>query len=217
MTNKTTGRLTAFLYIIFMLVFMGNPVAAKAEDGDSIKWAGSFVVRAHVTGVFPSDKQSLTPDVDTEVSNTIIPEMSFSYFFTDNWAIETICCATRHKVTLTDGTKVGKVWLIPLTVTAQYHFQTGNGFKPYIGFGPHMSVIPSARAEGSFTSLKLKNPRFGVALQIGADYMLNDRWMLNVDVKRLFVNLKVDVNNGAVVGKAKINPWIIGIGAGYKF
>lgn len=47
--------------------------------------------------------------------------------------------------------------------------------------------------------------------------MLNDRWMLNVDVKRLFVDLDVNVNNGAVVGKAKIDPWIVGLGVGYRF
>ncbi len=186
-------------------------------DAAPIEWAGSFLVRGRVLGVFPSNKQSFIPAVNTTVTNAVIPEIDFSYFLTDNIAFETICCVTSHKVKLSGVGTIGKTWFIPATLTAQYHFHAGNGFKPYIGVGPHMAIILSDKAKAPFTSFKLKNPRFGVAFQAGADFMLDEHWLINVDVKKIFTSFKANVNNGAVVGKAKINPWIAGVGIGYRF
>ena len=61
----------------------------------------------------------------------------------------------------------------------------------------------------------------GFALQGGIDYMLDDKWFLNIDVKRLFLSTDATVDAttalGATVGAdVDINPWIIGIGVGIK-
>lgn len=137
---------------------------ATASPGD---WAGSFVVRARVVGVIPSGNESFTPPVDTSISNAVIPELDITYFLTDNIAIETICCATPHTARLAGGADVGKVWLVPVTVTAQLHLPIGDRLKPYVGAGPHMSLIASDKAAGPFNSFKVKSPRFGFALQAG--------------------------------------------------
>lgn len=200
--------------------FSGSSAHAADLDVDTsapLDWAGSFMVRGRILAVIPSDKQKFTPAVNTSVSNQIIPEVDLSYFVTDNIAFETIAGVTWHTVKLAGGAKIGKTFIVPATLTAQYHFHVNKHFKPYIGAGPHMSLVLSDKAKGPFTSFKLKNPRFGVALQAGFDYMVDDHWSFNVDVKKVFVSLKANVNNGAVVGKAKINPWIIGTGIGYKF
>ena len=62
----------------------------------------------------------------------------------------------------------------------------------------------------------------GFALQGGFDYPLNDKWFLNLDVKKIFLSTDATVfaNTalGAVVGAdVKINPWLIGLGVGMKF
>ena len=54
------------------------------------------------------------------------------------------------------------------------------------------------------------------------DYALDDKWFLNVDVKKLFLQTDVTVNAtnalGATVGAdVDINPWLLGFGIGYKF
>ncbi|GEQ97600.1 hypothetical protein JCM17844_12370 [Iodidimonas gelatinilytica] len=41
--------------------------------------------------------------------------------------------------------------------------------------------------------------------------------MLNVDMKKLFLDTKVTVNGGAVTADVDIDPWIFGVGVGYKF
>ncbi|HFE39632.1 MAG TPA: OmpW family protein [Gammaproteobacteria bacterium] len=197
-----------------------SSTAAQAADLDAvapIDWAGSFMVRGRVLGVITEDGQKLTPRLNTTVTDSVVPEVDFSYFLTDNIAFETIAGVTYHTLKLKGGANIGKAWIVPATLTAQYHFHLGSHFKPYIGAGPHMALVMSDKAKGPFTSFKLKNPRFGVALQAGMDYMIDDHWSFNLDVKKVFVSLKANVNRGAVTGKAKINPWIIGTGIGYKF
>jgi outer membrane protein len=61
----------------------------------------------------------------------------------------------------------------------------------------------------------------GYALQGGFDFMLNDKWFLNVDVKKLFLNTDATVNattalGATVVADVDINPWIFGFGVGVK-
>ena len=57
------------------------------------------------------------------------------------------------------------------------------------------------------------------ALQAGFDYMLDQHWGVNFDVKKLFLKADFDatVNGSAVSGKAKLDPWLIGAGITYRF
>ena len=63
----------------------------------------------------------------------------------------------------------------------------------------------------------------GFALQGGLDYMLNDKYFLNFDIKKLF--LKTDVNVDAtnlasglkIPAEVNIDPLLIGFGVGMKF
>ena len=65
------------------------------------------------------------------------------------------------------------------------------------------------------------NDSWGVAGQVGFDYMLNDNWGINFDVKYLWLRptFSAAVNDGAIAltGKAKLDPWIWGGGITYKF
>jgi len=53
-------------------------------------------------------------------TDTVVPELDITYFFTKNWAAELILGVTKHHVTGTDsiaGVDVGKAWLLPPTLT----------------------------------------------------------------------------------------------------
>lgn len=61
----------------------------------------------------------------------------------------------------------------------------------------------------------------GFAFQGGFDFMLNDKWFINVDVKKVFLSTDATINAttalGATVGAdVDINPWIFGAGIGIK-
>ncbi|AEQ09126.1 MULTISPECIES: OmpW/AlkL family protein [Brucella] len=159
---------------------------------------------------------------DLNYSKSITPELDITYYFTKNIAAELILGTTYANIngagSLDGFGKIGKVWILPPTLTLQYHFTNFGAFKPYVGAGVNYTFFYNQDA-GSVDYLKVKNT-FGGALQIGFDYMLNEHWGVNFDVKKLFLEPKFDATlaGGAEVsGKAKLNPWLIGTGIIYRF
>lgn len=166
----------------------------------------------HVNGVAGSD---------LDYSKSITPELDITYYFTDNIAAELILGTTYANIngsgSISGLGKVGKTWILPPTLTLQYHFTNFGAFKPYVGAGVNYTIFYNQDA-GSADHLKVKNT-FGGALQIGFDYMIDEHWGVNFDVKKLFLEPKFDVtvDGAAMTGKAKLNPWLIGTGITYRF
>lgn len=180
-------------------------------------------IRLRALGVVPMNSGEVygVPGSDLDYSKTIVPELDITYYFTDNFAAELILGTTYSNI---DGAgsieglgKVGKVWILPPTLTAQYHFTNFGAFKPYVGAGVNYTIFYNQKADGA-DYLKVKNT-FGGALQVGFDYMINEHWGVNFDVKKLFLEPKFDVTVGGqeLSGKAKLNPWLIGTGVTYRF
>lgn len=184
-----------------------------------------WMIRGRALAVIPQEKASLhiggAPVVGgkVDISNSLVPELDISYFFTKSIAVELILGVTPHNVKGAGslaGAKIGSAWLLPPTLMLQYHFTNFGAFKPYLGVGVNYTVFFNEKAKGGFTSFDLKDS-FGLALQAGFDYMIDQHWGINFDVKKIFLEPKVKVNNGLVSGKVKIDPWLIGAGVTYKF
>ena len=159
------------------------------------------------------------PNAKVDISTSVVPELDISYFFTKNIAAELVLGVTPHKVKGAGslvGTPVGNAWLLPPTLTVQYHFTELGAIKPYVGVGVNYTMFFDEKARGPFTSLKLKDSA-GLALQAGIDIMLDRHWGLNIDVKKIFMESKVAAYPGPVTGKVKIDPWLIGTGVTYRF
>lgn len=156
---------------------------------------------------------------DVGISTSVVPELDISYFFTPNVAAELILGVTPHRVKgagALEGVRIGDAWLLPPTLMLQYHF-TGLGMiKPYIGAGINYTFFFNEKAKGGFESFNLEN-NVGFALQAGVDIMIDEHWGINLDVKKIFLETDVSVNDGLVKGKVKIDPWLIGAGATYRF
>lgn len=190
-------------------------VAPAPED-----WS-RFMVRVRAIGVLPDSSAKLNIPGSAHVSRDVMPEIDFSYFFTPNLAVEVICCASHHKISgrgALSGVKLGDAWVIPATVTAQYHFTNFGAFKPYVGAGVNYSIYFKEDDGPGISGLRLKNS-VGVAAQVGFDYMIDEHWGLNFDLKKIYMEPKIKLTAGAadVRGKAKINPWVTGVGLAYRF
>jgi len=201
------------------------PSTKKAPVAPIMTQWSPWMIRGRVLAVIPQEDASLrlggAPVVggDVNISNSVVPELDISYFFTKNIAVELILGVTPHNVkgagTLA-GTRIGSAWLLPPTLMLQYHFTDLGPFKPYVGVGVNYTVFFNEKAKGGFTSFDLKDT-FGLALQAGVDYMIDEHWGVNFDVKKIFLEPKVKVNNGLISGKVKIDPWLIGAGVTYRF
>ncbi|MCK5934231.1 MAG: OmpW family protein [Fulvimarina manganoxydans] len=196
------------------------PVMAEPISEAVTPWQ----VRVRGLGVITRDAGSVDgiPGSDLDYSDSVIPELDISYYFTDNIAAELILGATRSTIH-TDGSiaalgEAGSTWVLPPTLTLQYHFTNFGAFKPYLGAGVNYTIFFSEKDHGNFNDLKVDNA-FGVALQAGFDYMVDDHWGFNADVKKLFLRPDWSANLGTtpLSGKADLDPWLIGAGVTYRF
>ena len=201
-----------------------RPEGTEASAYVPVQWS-PWMVRLRVLGVMPDEGARLSAGgaplagARVDISDTVVPELDISYFFTKNIAAELILGVTRHGIKgdgSLSGARIGNTWLLPPTLTLQYHFDGFGPFKPYLGAGVNYSIFFDEQARGGFTSLHLSNS-VAPALQAGFDYMLDAHWGLNLDVKKLFLDTKVKLNAGAVRGRVDLDPWIFGGGITYKF
>ena len=178
--------------------------------------AGDWQIRARAIGVIPDESANLTGLTGSiEIEDDWEPEVDFTYFLNNNWSVELIAATTRHEVMATAGVDLGTVWLLPPTLLLQYRFDTTANWQPYIGAGINYTVFYNEETPGNF---KIDyDDSLGFALQTGVDIMIDEHWLLNVDVKKLWLSTDVSVMSGAVTAEVDINPWIFGVGFGYRF
>ncbi|MEX1155165.1 OmpW family protein [Parvibaculum sp.] len=217
MKRTTKSRTAVAALALGMLAGMAAAPEAQAQQGFSGKSAGDIMVRARLLGVIPDEDASTSIGGNVSVSNDWVPEVDISYFVTDNIALELIAATTRHDVSHTAAGSLGKVSLLPPTLTLQYHFLPKERFSPYVGAGLNYTFFYNEDAPGGgITSIDYENS-LGYALQAGVDYALTDNWYANVDVKKIFLSTDVSINGGAVTADVDLDPWIVGLGVGYKF
>jgi len=189
------------------------------------KEAGTFMIRARAIGVIPEDNSSSISVIGGSVSATAqaAPEVDFSYFLTDNIALELIAATTRHELrangTSVGSFDVGSVWALPPTLTLQYHFLPHSAFSPYVGVGLNVTFwYGTSPANPPVTHFTVGN-NVGPALQAGIDYNFTGHWFANFDVKQIFLNADahVDALGTSVKAKVALDPLVIGAGIGYRF
>lgn len=227
--TATTSALAATTMLILLtsaasaadIAPLMEPVPEAATE--AVSAVSPWQIRVRGLGVITNDSGSVdgVAGSDLSYSDSVIPELDISYYFTDNIAAELILGTTYANIygegTLASVGKVGKTWVLPPTLTLQYHFTDFGAFKPYVGAGLNYTMFYSQKGDAA-SSLDVKNT-FGAALQIGADYMVNEHWGVNFDVKKLFLKADFDTTIGGTdySGKAKLDPWLIGAGVTYRF
>jgi len=184
----------------------------------AMKQKGDFVMRVRAINVNPDEDGTTSAGGSVSIDADTVPELDFTYFFTDNIAAELILATTTHSVDVNGVAPLGDVSLIPPILTLQYHFNPRGKLSPYIGAGINYTIFYDEEpAGGAVTSVDYDNA-FGWAAQIGVDYAIDNRWSINLDIKKLWLETDVSVNGGAITGKdVEINPWIVSLGVGYRF
>jgi outer membrane protein len=196
------------------LVLVGALVASGSAFADD-NGGGDWMVR--VRAVRADLKDGGTTVGEVGVSNKWIPEVDVSYFFTQNIAAELILTyPQKHDVTL-DGATIGTIKELPPTLLAQYHFMPGGSVDPYIGAGINYTRFSNANILGGVVSTSSNS--IGPALQVGVDVPITGNMSFNVDVKKVWMKTDVYLNapGGGKVGTVDLNPWLFGVGLGWKF
>lgn len=202
---------------------------AAAEDNP-------WMVRGRVIAIMPDESADLSVagtalGGSVDIGDAYVPELDITYFFNKNIAAELILGTAQHDVKATNVSAVGgadvdlgDVWLLPPTVTLQYHFDNGGQFKPYVGAGVNFTLFYN-EDQGPVADGIDYDTSVGPALQVGFDYDLDGQpggWAFNADVKKIWINTEATVDFTTALGATvkadvDINPIVVGLGFGYKF
>lgn len=193
---------------------------ASADDGSS-----PWLLRLRAIDVVPDASSSTITGLGgnvNEIGSDVVPELDISYFLNKNISSELILGTTQNTVkannTAIGQVDLGSVRLLPPTLTLQYHFMPDAFVNPYLGVGINYTHFYDVKTGNTATSIDYSDS-FGPALQVGADVNINKHWMINMDIKKLFIqtNASVDVGSNTYTTNVKINPVVYGVGIGYRF
>jgi outer membrane protein len=197
--------------------------------------AGDWMIRLRAINVNPNDDSSAVTGIagsEVSVDDDTVPELDISYMFTDNFGLELILATSTHRVS-GEGAIAGlgeivETEVLPPTLNAQWHFNAGDTFMPYVGGGINFTVFYDEEAKTSLndalgTTRVSADESFGLSAQVGTDIRINDRWFANFDVKLVQIEteaeLRSTVDDVTTVRTVDIdiNPFIFGVGIGVRF
>ncbi len=176
----------------------------------TVNAADNWMFRVRAAEVIPDASSAPVSGVDA--NSSFSPEVDLTYFFTKNIAVEAIAATTRHSISLNGG-NLGKVSVLPPTVTLQYHFNPEGSVRPYVGAGINYTRFYNVKLSAP---LDVERNSWGGALQIGVDFAVGKNSYINLDVKKIFLETDVK-SSGTYLTTLKLDPVVVGIGYGFRF
>lgn len=180
--------------------------------------AGEWTLGVGLGYVQPKDGNGDLAGFKADIGNNVQPTITFEYFIMDNVGIEVLAATPfEHDVKLDGLGKVGSVQHLPPTVSLQYHFANASDITPFVGVGFNYTVFFKEKTTGALAGNRLQlEDSAGVALHAGLDYKISERGSLRADLRWMDIESKVKLN-GDYIGKAKIDPVVMGVAYVHKF
>ncbi|HHF3112696.1 outer membrane protein OmpW [Vibrio antiquarius] len=204
-------------------------VAALVSPSVFAHKQGDFVLRVGAASVVPNDSSDkiLGSQEELKVDSNTQLGLTFGYMFTDNISLELLAATPFSHDISTDLLGLGDIAdtkHLPPTLMVQYYFgEPQSKFRPYVGAGLNYTMFfdegfNSTGKSAGLSDLKLDDS-FGLAANIGVDYMINDQWFLNAAAWYANIETEATYKAGGAKQKTdvKINPWVFMISGGYKF
>ncbi|WP_313526628.1 OmpW/AlkL family protein [Stutzerimonas kunmingensis] len=218
---------------------LAAPFAQAFEAGDIIVRAGAITVDPREdSGNLKLDGASAAGTSATLNSDTQLG-LNFAYMVTDKVGIELLAATPfSHEVGVKgvsnavgipglDG-KLGDLKHLPPTLSVVYYpLDNKAAFQPYVGVGINYTTffqedLSSERKAQGFSSMDVDDS-WGLAFQVGADYMLTDNLMINAQVRYIDIDTEATVKGPTALGVTKttvdvdVDPMVYMVGLGYKF
>ena len=190
------------------LLLSSSFAASAFEDGD-------WLIRFGGSNVDPKSNNGDVVDVGSDSSITF----NFTYMLTDAWSLELLAAwPFEHSIYLkSDGSRVGSTKHLPPTFSLNYHFFRNADFRPYVGVGVNYTNFFDEETTGALAGADLSlDDSWGLAGQVGLDWLLNERWFINVNARYIDIGTDAFVN-GDFLEKVDIDPVVYGAHVGFRF
>lgn len=232
------------LLVAASLLTLAATPAMAYEEGTWILRGGVGTVQPKSNGLSSSyDIDGMTFTETIDVGDATSMTLTATYMFTQNWAFDVLAALPfEHDIymTMSDGSssdkfKVAETKQLPATFSIQYHFSPDRDFQPYAGLGVNWTSFSSTKFVSDIESL-LEDPEFGLgesgsltiddsfglAVQVGGDWKITERMVVNFDVRWFDVDADTYYVSPAIsgeesVGKVKIDPFFYALNLGFFF
>ncbi|WP_339081162.1 OmpW family outer membrane protein [Pseudomonas sp. TMP9] len=225
---------TSLFTASLLALAIAAPLAHAHQAGDIIVRAGAITVDPQesssdiwVAGLNDVPGTEATLDSDTQLG------LNFAYMLTNNVGIELLAATPfSHDVGVKGmpgifaglNGNLGELKHLPPTLSVVYYPLDGSSaFQPYVGAGINYTwffdteLSSEAKSKG-FSGLDMKDS-WGLAAQVGMDYMLTDNVMLNAQVRYIDIETTgtTTLNGSKVKVDVDVDPLVYMVGLGYKF
>lgn len=226
---------TSLFTASLLALAIAAPLAHAHQAGDIIVRAGAITVDPQESssdiwvGALGTDVAGTkaTLDSDTQLG------LNFAYMLTNNIGIELLAATPfSHNVGVKGmpggfaglNGKLGELKHLPPTLSVVYYpLDASSAFQPYFGAGINYTwffdtKLSSDAEDKGFSGLDMKDS-WGLAAQVGMDYMLTDNIMLNAQVR--YIDIETTGTTHILGDKVKVDvdvdPFVYMVGLGYKF
>ncbi|QDH69003.1 OmpW/AlkL family protein [Marilutibacter alkalisoli] len=181
----------------------------------------NFAVVGGVALAEPTENTWIGDESRLELDGSNAATLSASWYVNDHIAVEAWGAASKfgHRVNGADG-KAGSVDAQPYALSAQYHFRPADSLlRPFVGLGYYEQNFDSETVEptGALTGQRLGvETAKGAMATAGVDVALSPSWFARADARYLSGDSDLYLD-GETVGKAKVNPVVLGVGIGARF
>jgi outer membrane protein W len=139
------------------------------------------------------------------------PMAGYRRFISEQFAVDVSASRTEQTLDL-NGVRLGSFNLIPITLTAQYHFPSYYGLRMFAGAGFTYNRLTNQNLPG----YSLSSPTLSPALQAGAVFALTDALVVTGGLTVSFTRTQLE-QNGATLGTVTLTPALFSVGLGFAF
>jgi outer membrane protein len=188
-------------------------MAVNTALADNNRTAGQRIARAGI-GIVAPDGDGLNGEGAIKPDDAVSLTLTGVYMVTESFGVELLASYIwTHDIEL-NGTTIGETDQLPPTFSVQWHTPSIGNLQPYLGVGLNYTLFFNSSLDDG-TSLSLDNS-FGIATQIGFDYDINDKWLVNVEARWIDIETEAKID-GVVAGDVEVDPYVYSINIGYKF
>lgn len=205
--DRFMKKLTYVIVLAGVILIAATPISAQET--------GSWKVRGGVTNVDPKSDNHSIVNVDNAYSATF----NATYMVSERFGVELLAAFPyTHDVNLNaGGGRAAEFKHLPPTLSAQYYLPLTERVRMYAGIGVNYTFVYDEKTTGDLAGSDLDlDDSVGVALQLGADIDINQKWFVNLDAR--YIDIEADATlDGVDIGTVEVDPWLFGINVGYRF
>ena len=188
------------------------PTTLAAQDRASAGPAWTFTTRLLATGS-SDESEPAGYKVFSAVTLEASLRRSFSRVVGAELTVRTESREVDSLVPTGEDRRLGSLELLPMSLLLQFRVPSGGKVHPYAGAGVNLTV--AWEKSGALDSVDMPGS-VGPAVQVGADWELSPRALVNLDLRWNTLRAKLE-NGGARLARLKVDPVSLGVGVGFRF